>query len=150
MRVIYLFLLFMSLFINSYAQREHKCKHVFVEVEQANIKVEQPELSIGSMIYQPYGWPTGLREGKELVCVKCFHIQRQILDYGKPASGTLTWPQGSVINAGPCYDTLFTIPKGGRLKVKTGPTLGSLGFDTCFFIRSRIIKLDTTGTIMLK
>lgn len=96
-----------------------KCEHVFVEVEQANIKVEQPELSIGSMIYQPYGWPTGLQEGKQLVCVKCFHIQKQVLDYGKPASGTLTWPRGSVINAGPCYDTLFAIPKDGWLKVDT-------------------------------
>lgn len=62
-----------------------KCDHVFTQVEQSEIKVERPSLS-GSIIYPIYSWPTGLQEGKELICVKCFHKQKQVLDYGQPAS----------------------------------------------------------------
>lgn len=60
----------------------HKCEHVFTEVEQAAIKVEQPA-AIGGQGYFHYSRPIGLHEGKELICVKCFYKQKQVLDYGK-------------------------------------------------------------------
>lgn len=62
-----------------------KCDHVFVQVEQANLKIKNPDMS-GSVMLLPYSWPTGIQEGKELVCVKCFHRQKQLLDYGQPIS----------------------------------------------------------------
>lgn len=61
-----------------------KCEHVFTQVEQACVKIDQPTWT-GNVIYPEcsiYTWPTGLQEGKELVCVKCFHVQKQVLDYG--------------------------------------------------------------------
>jgi len=33
--------------------------------------------------------PTGLKEGKEMICVKCLCMQRQIVDYGQPPKYTL-------------------------------------------------------------
>lgn len=77
-------LLLASIAIYSMAFINHKCEHVFTEVEQANIKIERPSLS-SSIVYPIHSWPTGLQEGKELICVKCFHKQKQVLDYGQPA-----------------------------------------------------------------
>lgn len=58
-----------------------KCDHVFTAIEHANIEIEQPSLyGIGDLPL--YSWPTGLKEGKDLICVKCFHKQKQVLDYG--------------------------------------------------------------------
>src|SRR5687767_834166 len=52
-----------------------KCDHVFTEVEQAEVKIDAMrfDLSIGKV---------GKQEGKELICVKCFRKQRQVIDYG--------------------------------------------------------------------
>lgn len=69
----------------------HKCEHVYVSVEQAEIKIERPNLFMGGQIYQPYRWPSGMQEGQDLICVKCFNQRKQILDYGQPGRGqTLT------------------------------------------------------------
>lgn len=94
-----------------------KCDHVFVQVEQAEIKIEQPTFSLGGLVYREYSGPTGKQEGKELICVKCFHKQRQILDYGSE---------------------------------QTGPTLGSLKFDTCLNWGGNVFKFDTANVILLK
>lgn len=70
---------------------DKKCEHVYVSVEQAEIKIEQPDLFMGGMYYQSYSRPSGKQEGQDLVCVKCFHQRKQVLDYGKPEQGqTLT------------------------------------------------------------
>lgn len=62
-----------------------KCEHVFTQIEQATIKIERPNLYGGvTLLGQVYSWPTGLQEGVELICVKCFHKQKQLLDYGQP------------------------------------------------------------------
>ncbi len=67
-----------------------KCEHKFTAVEQAVIKIEQPNLWQGGYYTIPQ-WPTGLQEGKELVCARCGLVQKQIMDYGKPEHGpTLT------------------------------------------------------------
>jgi hypothetical protein len=65
---------------------ELKCEHVFTQVEQAAIKIEQPNLFGGSYYKIPH-WPSGLQEGKELICVKCYYTQKQVLDYGQPEHG---------------------------------------------------------------
>lgn len=90
-----------------------QCDHVFTEIEQAAIKIEQPDLPLGGTIYRPYIWPTGTQEGKELICVKCFHRQKQVLDYGQPASGTsfTDWPYRMTATS---LDTLLFL-KGGSL-----------------------------------
>lgn len=76
-------LLLASIAIYSTAFYKPKCEHVFTQVEQANIKIERPSLS-GSIVYPVYSWPSGLQEGKDLICVKCLYKQKQILDYGQP------------------------------------------------------------------
>lgn len=126
----YLLTILLCAFI-AFSFNGRKCEHVFVEVEQAAIKIEQPSVFLGGAVYRPYCWPTGLQEGKELICVKCFHKQKQILDYGKPEPtgptlGSLILSQSSPINAGPCYDSIFTKSAGGWLKV-----------DSCFIIHSK-------------
>ena len=60
-----------------------KCEHKFTAVEQANITIDQPDIRLGGSVYREYSWPSGRQEGKELICVKCFHVQKQILDYGQ-------------------------------------------------------------------
>lgn len=84
-----------------------KCKHIFVSVEQETIKIEQPKWSGVDDLMPPWTkWPTGLQEGKELICVKCFHKQKQVLDYGEPSVGTLVWPERSIINKADCCDSI--------------------------------------------
>lgn len=76
------------LIILSFAGR--KCEHKFTAVEQAVIKIEQPNLWQGGYYTIPQ-WPTGLQEGKELICARCGLVQKQVLDYGQPEHGpTLT------------------------------------------------------------
>ncbi len=81
MRVITQFgiLLFTACVVLS-ALNERKCEHVFVSIEQAEIKIEQFGLP-GDHEYTEL--PTGKREGQELICVKCFHKQKQVIDYGE-------------------------------------------------------------------
>lgn len=62
-----------------------KCQHVFTQVEQATVKIERPRFWECAVYTAP---PTGLHEGDEIICVKCFHKQKQILDYGKPPTQT--------------------------------------------------------------
>jgi hypothetical protein len=64
-----------SIFIIASAFYEPKCDHVFTEVEQAEVKIDvmRFDLSIGKV---------GKQEGKDLICMKCFHRQKQIVDYG--------------------------------------------------------------------
>lgn len=67
-----------------------KCEHKFTAVEQAVIKIERPNLLQGEYYTIPR-WPTGLQEGKELICARCGLVQKQVLDYGQPENGpTLT------------------------------------------------------------
>lgn len=62
-----------------------KCDHVFTQVEQAEIKIAQPPMcGYDNLLPTWYNWPAGKKEGKELICVKCFIKQKQILDYGPP------------------------------------------------------------------
>jgi hypothetical protein len=70
-----------------------KCEHAFTQVEQESIKIERA----GSMELAFYSVPTGVHEGKELICVKCFHRQKQMVDYGSwPTLGMPTYSMGSL------------------------------------------------------
>jgi hypothetical protein len=46
-----------------------RCDHVFTGVEQANVKA-------GMIV---------MAEGKDLICVKCFHRQKRIVNYWRTA-----------------------------------------------------------------
>jgi hypothetical protein len=58
-----------------------KCDHVFTAIESPEVKIKPPSSNLGGQGYTEDIWPTGLQEGKDLICVKCFHKQRQMLDY---------------------------------------------------------------------
>lgn len=120
-----------------------KCEHIFTQVEQGLIKIERTEGSgavfLGGQGYVLPRSPTGLQEGKELICVKCFHVQKQILDYGEPAStGALAYPGASLLN---CCDILnATSASMGAMFLK-GDTVGLLKIGDMF------LKADTIGWI---
>lgn len=56
------------------------CKHIYVAVEQPDIKVKDagPTYTLGVMQRRV----TGKHEGQDIVCVKCFHTRKQVFDYG--------------------------------------------------------------------
>lgn len=110
-----------------------KCKHVFTQVEQATVKIDRPDLELGGVIYkegEESAWPSGKVEGAELICVKCFHKQKQILDYGEPTSGI---PFDAGVNA-LAYDSIALSNWGSTLKVDTTAIIG---------LKVAIIKGDT-------
>lgn len=119
-----------SAIVISLAFTGRKCEHVFTEVEQANIKIEQPGLTLNGQFYQPYSWPCGLQEGKELICVKCFHIQKQVLDYGKPANDPYIGPPLFGTN---CCDSIKAFNSGSG----------------AIFLKGGVLQVDTTGVIRL-
>jgi hypothetical protein len=84
-----------------------KCEHVYTAIEQPEIKIEQGLRSVHSIYTVP---PTGKREGPELICVKCFHKQRQVLDYGQShGSSILTLGADTLFllnNTLPCIDNV--------------------------------------------
>lgn len=63
-----------------------KCEHVFTTIERDTVRVSQSWYGGGIFISNCiFGNKHGLHAGeKELVCVKCFIVQRQVLDYGPP------------------------------------------------------------------
>lgn len=79
-------LLIAAIAIYSTAFYRPKCEHVFTKVEQPLIKV-QP--MIESMTLEARDEPRGKEEGDDLICVKCFHKQKQVIDYGKAGTFTL-------------------------------------------------------------
>jgi hypothetical protein len=77
-----------------------KCEHIYVAVEQSEIKIEEPEWSsVDNLLPAWIRWPSGIHEGKEIVCVKCFNKRKQVLDYG--ISKAKTMGSGRVLTWGP-------------------------------------------------
>lgn len=64
-----------------------KCTHMYVPLEKSYLKAK-PLYEGGTIIYpeQWYNQPKGVHDGKELVCIKCFHQTIQKIDYGQPFS----------------------------------------------------------------
>ena len=94
-----------------------KCDHVFTAIEYASVEIEQPS-RYGGMTLPMYTWPTGLHEGKELICVKCFHKQKQMLDYGQPVENR-SFPSDHVFGINHLMDTL-----------RVGACCPKIGWDT--------------------
>lgn len=57
-----------------------QCEHVYTAIEQPVIKVEKGSNFISGVYFAP---PTSKHEGPALICVKCFHKTKQVLDYGE-------------------------------------------------------------------
>lgn len=57
------------------------CKHIYVAVEPVEVKISytMPTYTLANI---PRETKKGKHEGQEIVCVKCFHVRKQILDYG--------------------------------------------------------------------
>jgi hypothetical protein len=92
-------------------------EHVFTAVEQSEIKVHDQVIKLG---WHPSGatiWPSGKLNGRELICVKCFHKQKQILDYGQ--SGAYAVPM--------FHDTM---PRLGMVGNTTGASLPDTSGDS--------------------
>lgn len=83
-----------------------KCEHVYVLVEQAEIKIKRTGLSLlGGQGYFMPEYPSGKQEGQNLICVKCFHQRKQVIDYGQYEPGhSLTW--GTIA---PCTGSTISI-----------------------------------------
>lgn len=71
-----------------FAFNAKKCDHIYVSVEQAEVKINQSATGTSSFEYILPSWRSGKHDGKELVCVKCFNVVRQILDYGESTFGS--------------------------------------------------------------
>lgn len=109
--------------IISLAFTGRKCEHVFTQIEQANVTIERQNL-YGSITLPVYTWPTGLQEGKELICVKCFHVQKQVLDYGQPTTSTNVWPEGLRNTTFTCDTGISAIAsRGNHVLISNGDTL---------------------------
>ena len=96
-----------------------KCEHKFTQVEQDTVKIEQPTPGY-SIILPIHSQTTGLHEGKELVCVKCSHVQKQILDYGGERVTLLHFD--STFKSLTACDSILTTSSGGLHFIK-GDTL---------------------------
>lgn len=121
MRLIILLIL-ASIILLATAFNAQKCEHVFTMVQQSVVKVD-----IGSNIVYPIytAPPYGVHEGVELICVKCFHKQKQVIDYGQAQQSYLS-PIGNSLwgtSIDTCSLTLTSILGGSgfiTLKVDTG------------------------------
>lgn len=78
-----------QIYIDSTVQAKAECKHIYVAVEQPEIKVEYPRSMKLAIFEAP---KSGKHEGQEIVCVKCFHIRKQVIDYGEIDSTMLLTP----------------------------------------------------------
>lgn len=106
-----------------------KCKHIYVSTIPVEVKIEQAA-------YNPMGgmgmldlWPvrqSGKKEGQEIVCVKCHHVTRQILDYGPPDTSALKlWPKNTLLDSTNTGYKLFWHPAKGKLVPEFEITIGS-------------------------
>lgn len=88
------------------------CQHVFVAVEQEEIIV-----GVG---YSDIGY-VGKHEGGDIICVKCFHQKKQIVNYSQLA------PSGTSVSGGDSLATML----GNFNNIWFKPIhLDTLGFDT--------------------
>lgn len=103
------------LIILSFTNR--KCDHVFTEVVQPLVKVDYSDRWVNAVY--TIG-PTGRHEGNELICVKCFHKQKQIVDYG-PAlpllNGAISFIGDTTIDMGNIHSIreIFKIDSTGMI-----------------------------------
>lgn len=114
------------------AFKDHACQHVFVSVVKDSVKIVLPVVQYDIRPIE-YSWPSGIQEGQEIVCVKCFDKRKQVLDYGQPQAQPHMPIWGSTINA--------------RLWQGSGVTTGP---DSCVTRSLGKIVLDADTLLILK
>ena len=104
-----------------------KCEHVFTQVEQATVRIEEPKWSrVDDLMPAWTKWPSGKVQGHELICVKCFHKQKQVLDYGKASNDPYISPPNIGTN---CCDSIKAFNSGSG----------------AMFLKGGILQVDSTG-----
>jgi hypothetical protein len=115
-------ILLVSIAIYSTAFINTKCDHVYTAIEQPEIKVAQSAGWTTAVYTAP---PTGKHEGPELICVKCFHKQRQVLDYGSERRFTGIAIGTDIINPFFLFDTVTTANSGRTMVIKSDTLIWS-------------------------
>ena len=69
--------------VTPFTSFNNECKHIYVGVVQKEVKISWPTMTL-EYDGQTGQLPIGKHEGGDLICVKCFHQTRQIIDYGNP------------------------------------------------------------------
>lgn len=59
------------------------CDHIYTTIHEKEVKIKQWRSNTMLPMIIPDTMITGKHEGQQLVCVKCFHLTKQILDYGQ-------------------------------------------------------------------
>lgn len=129
-----------------------KCDHIFTNIISPEVKM--PMIIMGGEI-NPIG-KIGKHEGPELICVKCFHRQKQVIDYVGCNGYELQRGEGNIkmLNNGTLkIDTCGNVGFGftsqyDELKITNCcPKLGYTSFDSCksklTLIGNPFIKEDT-------
>ena len=104
------------------AFRSNKCDHIYVAIEESDIKISEPQwYGVDNLIPPSCSWPSGKHEGKEIICVKCLDKRKQILDYGEIKYGGVSfyqWPTPLAYT-----DTCITFRSTGHLFMKVDSIL---------------------------
>jgi hypothetical protein len=66
---------------------QSKCQHIYVAVVQPEIEVTIPAFTFTGLQIQ-----YGKRDGIDIVCLKCIHRRKQVVDYGLPQGMGLATP----------------------------------------------------------
>lgn len=133
------------------------CKHVYVAVQSDYVKVgpyKIPPLG-GIDNYWPPAQPTGKHEGQEIVCVKCHHVTKQVLDYGPPdtvKTSLIDWRSIPQFIIGQFTDTLeyvqSYIGEGGGGSSEFDSTIG--GGTMRLTSPGRVWYVDSTGAVQVR
>lgn len=67
-----LFLSSVCVIFMMFSFNSHKCVHVFTSVEPDTVKIKPFTIVANN---------SSIKEGKELICIKCLYRQKQVLDY---------------------------------------------------------------------
>lgn len=101
--------------------RSNKCEHIYVAVEKSDIKISEPQWYGVDSLMPPFCyWPSGKREGKEIVCIKCFDKRRQIIYYSERQHTSIRlpyWPTATL------KDTSMTAGICSALTIKVDSTI---------------------------
>lgn len=148
------------LYMDMRSKPPEPCKHIYVATLSAEIKIEQPALpyAAGMGMPAPGIWPvrqSGKKEGQEIVCVKCHHVTKQVLDYGPPdtvKTSLIDWRSIPQFIIGQFTDTLeyvqSYIGEGGGGSSEFDSTIG--GGTMRLTSPGRVWYVDSTGAVQVR
>lgn len=114
MKIVIIIIAAIAVYLTAFIDR--KCEHKFVHLESDTIKIN-PSNSIGWSFGIYVAPPTGLHEGEKIICVKCFRVQKQMINYGDGHhSLNMIWHDTSLRFNN--YDTLVVGMSGQTLILK--------------------------------